>query len=169
MVLTEDHECGVCYERYSRSKHVPRVLFCNHTFCCPCLETLATQQGGMLSIRCPLCRQVSCVRQGLTLEEALWVNNQLWEHIGEVDELKVKWDLKEEEEHEEQGKRSAVAKAASPEQPQWPRPSCHHIPSLRLRLPGFLRRMIDPRQERIIPGSNVQIKSWRRLSGEELP
>ncbi|XP_053492295.1 E3 ubiquitin-protein ligase RNF152 isoform X2 [Ictalurus furcatus] len=165
MVLSEDHECGVCYERYSRSKHVPRVLFCSHTFCSPCLETMASQRGGMLSVRCPLCRQVSCVRPGLTLEAALWVNSRLWDRIPEDRELEVK-----EEDFEEEKRSSGVAKAESPMHPHWLRLSPQHD-RLRLRLPGFLRRMIVPRQsqQRIVPGCNVQIKSWRRLSGEEMP
>ncbi|MCI4375531.1 hypothetical protein PGIGA_G00110510 [Pangasianodon gigas] len=168
MVLIEDHECGVCYERYSRSKHVPRVLFCNHTFCSPCLETMAKQRGGMLSVRCPLCRQVSCVRHGLTLEEALWVNSRLWDRIPEDQELEVKEeDLEEEENCEEEKRRSAGAETKFPI--QWLRPSSQHD-RLRLRLPGFLRRMIVPRQsqERIVPGYNVRMKSWRRLLGEEM-
>ncbi|XP_060723731.1 E3 ubiquitin-protein ligase RNF183 isoform X1 [Tachysurus vachellii] len=170
MGLSEDHECGVCYERYSRSKHVPRVLFCNHTFCGPCLETMATQRSGMLSVRCPLCRQVSCVRRGLSLEEALWVNSRLWDHIQEAQELEVKEEDLEKECKEEKRK-SDVAEAVSPVQPQCRlRPSPQHD-RLRLRLPGFLRRMIVPRQsqERIVPGCNVRMKSWRRLSGEEMP
>lgn len=118
MGLSEDHECGVCYERYSRSKHVPRVLFCNHTFCGPCLETMATQRSGMLSVRCPLCRQVSCVRRGLSLEEALWVNSRLWDHIQEAQELEVKEEDLEKECKEEKRK-SDVAEAVSPVQPQW--------------------------------------------------
>ncbi|XP_046709789.1 E3 ubiquitin-protein ligase RNF168 isoform X2 [Silurus meridionalis] len=168
MVLFEDHECGVCYERYSRSKHVPRVLFCNHTFCGPCLETMATQKGGMLTVRCPLCRQVSCVRHGLLLDEALLVNSHLWDRIREDQELEIREeDLEEEEEYEEVKRRSTVTEAASPMQTQWSRQSSQQD-RLRLRLPGFLRRMIVPRQsqERIVPGCNVRMKSWRRLSGE---
>ncbi|XP_060774315.1 E3 ubiquitin-protein ligase RNF183 isoform X2 [Neoarius graeffei] len=162
MVLSEDHECGVCYERYSRNRHVPRVLFCNHTFCYPCLETMAKLRGGMLSVRCPLCRQVSCVRHGLTLEEALWVNSHLWNCIQEHQELEVKEeDLEEEKEYEEEKRRSTGTEAASPMQRQWSRPSPQHD-RLKLRLPGFLKRMIDPRQsqERTVPGCNVRMKLW---------
>ncbi|KAK3575244.1 hypothetical protein QTP86_023436 [Hemibagrus guttatus] len=153
MVLSEDQECGVCYERYSRSKHIPRMLFCNHTFCGPCLETMATERSGMLSIRCPLCRQVSCVRRGLTLEEALWVNSRLWDRIPEVQVLEVREEDLEKVCMEEKRKRAV---AAFPVQLQWFSLSPQHD-RLRLRLPGFLRRIIVPRQsqERIVPGCNV--------------
>ncbi|KAG7326388.1 hypothetical protein KOW79_009789 [Hemibagrus wyckioides] len=167
MVLSEDHECGVCYERYSRSKHVPRMLFCNHTFCGPCLETMATERSGMLSIRCPLCRQVSCVRRGLTLEEALWVNSRLWDRIPEAQELEVREEDLDKVCKEEKRK-SAVA--AFPVQLHCRFSLMPQHDRLRLRLPGFLRKMIVPRQsqERIVPGCNVRGKLWRRLSGEEM-
>lgn len=81
---------------------------------------MSTQRGGMLTVRCPLCRQVSCVRRGLTLEEALWVNNHLWEMIAETQELEVREeDLEEEKECKDEKRTSAVAEAASPMQPQW--------------------------------------------------
>ncbi|KAK3557428.1 hypothetical protein QTP70_026630 [Hemibagrus guttatus] len=167
MVLSEDQECGVCYERYSRSKHIPRMLFCNHTFCGPCLETMATERSGMLSIRCPLCRQVSCVRRGLTLEEALWVNSRLWDRIPEVQVLEVREEDLEKVCMEEKRKRAV---AAFPVQLQCRFSLSPQHDRLRLRLPGFLRRIIVPRQsqERIVPGCNVRGKLWRRLPGEEL-
>lgn len=74
----------------------------------------------MLTVKCPLCRQVSCVRRGLTLEEALWVNSRLWDYIAEDQELEVmEEDLDNEKECEEKKRRSTVATAASPMQPQW--------------------------------------------------
>ncbi|XP_072539086.1 uncharacterized protein [Salminus brasiliensis] len=157
MVLCEDLECGVCYQRYSRSERIPRMLFCHHTFCSTCLETMAVERSNMLSVRCPLCRQVSCVRGGLSLQEALWVNSRLWEGISE------------DQDQEEEEISSATGQAAAPVQTD-----CGLRPSSKqnrpkLRLPTFLKRLSFPRQpqESIVPGCNVQMKSWRRLSGEE--
>lgn len=96
MVLFEDQECGVCYLHYSRIDRVPRTLHCNHTFCTPCLETMGLRYSGLRTIRCPLCRQVTCVDRGLSLQEALFVNSQLWDNICDEQE--------EEEDEREQGK-----------------------------------------------------------------
>ncbi|KAL6458213.1 hypothetical protein MHYP_G00334430 [Metynnis hypsauchen] len=163
MVLCEDLECGVCCQSYSRSKRVPRMLFCNHTFCTTCLETMSMERGSMLSVRCPLCRQVSCVRRGLGLQNALWVNSCLWDCIAEAPEQE-----QEEEGQEEEKRNSATAQAVPPAQSEWWRPSStQNRPKLRLL--SFLKRLSSPRQpqERIVPGCNVQMKSWRKLSGEE--
>ncbi|KAG5851151.1 hypothetical protein ANANG_G00089990 [Anguilla anguilla] len=88
MVLCEDRECGVCYAAYSRRERVPRVLHCRHTFCAPCLELMAQPKSGMLTVRCPLCRQVTCVGRGLGLQEALWVDAKVWDQIAESEEKK---------------------------------------------------------------------------------
>ncbi|XP_062852567.1 RING finger protein 223 [Trichomycterus rosablanca] len=153
MVLFEEPECGVCLEHYSKSKHVPRVLYCNHTFCDPCLNRIAQKNKDMISIRCPVCRQSSCVRDGLTLQDALYVNNRLWNSIVENQE-------------DEEEIQSTGAPGSLPTQLQC-RPRNNQ---LNLPLPGFLKKMIFRRRsERILPGCNVQIKSWRRLSGEEMP
>ncbi|XP_036426279.1 E3 ubiquitin-protein ligase KEG [Colossoma macropomum] len=164
MVLCEDLECGVCYQSYSRSERVPRMLFCNHTFCTACLETMAVERSSMLSVRCPLCRQVSCVRRGHGLQDALWVNSRLWDCIAEDPEQE-----QEEEGQEEEKRSSATAQAVPPAQSECGlRPSSKQYRP-KLRLPSFLKRLSIPRQpqERIVPGCNVQMKSWRRLSGEE--
>ncbi|AWP11433.1 putative RING-H2 finger protein ATL58-like [Scophthalmus maximus] len=97
MVLCEDGECSVCLLPFSRMDRVPRVLHCRHTFCEPCLGTMSQARGGLLTVGCPLCRRVTCIGRGLSLQEALWVNSKLWEQIPEdVDE-----DEEEEEEEEE--------------------------------------------------------------------
>ena len=83
MVLCEDGECSVCLCSYSRADRVPRVLHCRHTFCQPCLETMSRAEAGLLSVACPLCRRVTCVGRGLSLQEALWVDSRLWEQIPE--------------------------------------------------------------------------------------
>lgn len=158
MVLCEDLECGVCFERYSRSQRVPRMLFCHHTFCTTCLEKMVVERSSMLSVRCPLCRQVSCVRGGLSLQEALWVNSRLWDDISEDHD----------QEKEELSSIGAQAKAPPPTE-------CGMRPSSnpnrpKLHLPSFLKKLSFPRQsqESIVPGCNVQMKSWRRLLGDEM-
>lgn len=42
-------------------------------------------------------------------------------------------------------------------------------PRTKLKLPSFFRRfsLTKQHQETIVPGSNVEMKSWRRLSTEE--
>uniref|UniRef100_A0A8C6M8X4 Im:7152348 n=1 Tax=Nothobranchius furzeri TaxID=105023 RepID=A0A8C6M8X4_NOTFU len=83
MVLCDDGECSVCLLPYSRMDKIPRVLHCRHTFCDPCLDTMSRVRSGLLTVPCPLCRRVTCVGRGLSLQEALWVNNKLWEQIQE--------------------------------------------------------------------------------------
>lgn len=95
MVLCEDGECSVCLLPYSRMDRIPRVLHCRHTFCEPCLETISQARGGLLTVGCPLCRRVTCIGHGLSLQEALWVNSSLWEQIQE--------DVGTEAEEEEDG------------------------------------------------------------------
>uniref|UniRef100_A0A3Q1JKP6 RING-type domain-containing protein n=1 Tax=Anabas testudineus TaxID=64144 RepID=A0A3Q1JKP6_ANATE len=84
MVLCEDGECSVCFQPYSRMDRIPRMLHCRHTFCDPCLETMSQVRSGLLTVGCPLCRRVTCVGRGLSLQEALWVNSRLWDQIPEV-------------------------------------------------------------------------------------
>lgn len=83
MVLCEDGECSVCFQPYSRMDRIPRMLHCRHTFCDPCLETMSQVRSGLLTVGCPLCRRVTCVGRGLSLQEALWVNSRLWDQIPE--------------------------------------------------------------------------------------
>lgn len=86
MVLCEDGECSVCLFPYSRMDRIPRVLHCRHTFCQVCLETMSQARSGLLTVGCPLCRRVTCIGRSLSLQEALWVNNRLWEQIPEEEE-----------------------------------------------------------------------------------
>lgn len=39
--------------------------------------------SALLTVSCPLCRRVTCIGNGLSLQEALWVNSRLWEQIPE--------------------------------------------------------------------------------------
>lgn len=86
MVLCEDGECSVCLLPYSRTDRIPRVLHCMHTFCDPCLKTISQSRAGLVTVPCPLCRRVTCIGRGLGLQEALWVNDKLWEQIPEEED-----------------------------------------------------------------------------------
>ncbi|KAI1889298.1 hypothetical protein AGOR_G00177750 [Albula goreensis] len=156
MVLCEDRECGVCYMSYSRRERVPRVLHCRHTFCAPCLELMAQPKSGLLTVRCPLCRQMTCVGRGVGLQEALWVDSKVWDQINESEE-------EDEEEEEEEEKAEADKQAQAP--PRAERPASKS--RSKLKLPAFLRKFKKQQQERILPVCNIEMKSWRRLSAEE--
>ncbi|XP_070688997.1 E3 ubiquitin-protein ligase RNF186 [Pempheris klunzingeri] len=162
MVLCEDGECSVCFLPYSRMDRIPRVLHCRHTFCDPCLETMSQARSGLLTVGCPLCRRVTCVGRGLSLQEALWVNSRLWEQIPEEEE-----EAKEEEEEEGGLKQEAEEERMEAKQ----QGQCVSSRSARtkLKLPAFFKKfsLTKQHQERIVPGSNVEMKSWRRLSAEE--
>ncbi|CAN9500798.1 unnamed protein product [Ophioblennius macclurei] len=165
MVLCEDGECGVCLLPYSRMDRVPRVLHCRHTFCEPCLETISQDRSGMLTVRCPLCRRVTCVGLGLSLQEALWVDSERWDQIPHGVEAE------DAEEDEDQCQLKAEDGRMQAKQQTSFQAECAPWRSTRakLKLPAFLRRLslTKQHQERIVPGSNVEMKSWRRLSAEE--
>ncbi|KAJ7993396.1 hypothetical protein DPEC_G00272000 [Dallia pectoralis] len=187
MVLCEDMECGVCYQPYSRQERVPRVLHCRHTFCATCLETMSMPRSDMLTVRCPLCRQTTCIGRGLTIPEALWVNSHLWDYISdsveeqeelaeviEVDEEQQQEEEEEEEEEEEQQEEAEEERMDANEQTHATSQAKSPTPKLsrtKLKLPTFFRKFIlskPQHQERIVPGcANVEIKSWRRLSAGE--
>ncbi|KAK7888808.1 hypothetical protein WMY93_024368 [Mugilogobius chulae] len=80
----------------------PRMLYCLHTFCQPCLEKISQSQAGLITLCCPLCRRVTCMGQGLGLQGALWVDSALWDQIEE-----------EEEEEEEEEDNSSQAQSTS--------------------------------------------------------
>ncbi|XP_054458850.1 E3 ubiquitin-protein ligase rnf152-B [Anoplopoma fimbria] len=114
MVLCEDGECSICFSAFCRKDRVPRVLHCRHTFCEPCLETMSQARNGLLTVGCPLCRRVTCIGHGLSLQEALWVNSKLWEQIPEdVDAVAG-------EEEEEDDGRKQVAQEEGMEAKQEP-------------------------------------------------
>ncbi|KAJ7994468.1 hypothetical protein DPEC_G00249570 [Dallia pectoralis] len=89
----EDMECCVCLQPYSRSEKIPRVLHCKHTFCGQCLQAMSRPQSGLLTVRCPLCRWITCTRASLPIAGSLWVNTDIWDRITE---------RQEEEEHKEE-------------------------------------------------------------------
>ncbi|KAA8589750.1 hypothetical protein FQN60_013115 [Etheostoma spectabile] len=165
MVLCEEGECSVCLLPYSRMDRVPRVLHCRHTFCEPCLETISQAMGELLTVGCPLCRRVTCIGHGLSLQEALWINSSLWEQIQEAEEQE---EEQEEEEQEEDGLKQEAEEEGMESKQQ---AECASSSSARtkLKLPAFFRKfsLTKKHPERIVPGSNVEMKSWRRLPTEE--
>ncbi|KAK5869273.1 hypothetical protein PBY51_024004 [Eleginops maclovinus] len=170
MVLCEDGECSVCLLPYSRTDRIPRVLHCRHTFCQLCLETMSQARSGLLTVGCPLCRRVTGIGRSLSLQEALWVNSKLWEEIPEEEDAEA--EEEEEEEEEEDGlKAEAEEEGTESKQESSLQAECASSRSARtkLKLPGFFRKLslTKQHQERIVPGSNVEMKSWRRLPTEE--
>ncbi|XP_034567109.1 E3 ubiquitin-protein ligase RNF186 [Notolabrus celidotus] len=167
MVLCEDGDCSVCLSPYSRMDRIPRVLHCRHTFCELCLETMSRSRSGLLTVPCPLCRRVTCIGRGLSLQEALWVNSRLWEQIPE----------EEEEEAGEEEKEDGVEEVAEEERTEHKEQStlqaeCVSSRSARtklIKLPAFFKKfsLTKQHQERIVPGGNVEMKSWRRLPTDE--
>ncbi|XP_077389904.1 uncharacterized protein LOC144026780 isoform X2 [Festucalex cinctus] len=148
MVLCGEGDCSVCLLAFSRAERVPRLLHCRHAFCQACLEAMAARSAGggpSLCVRCPLCRRVTCVRRGLSLREALWVDSALWERIPS--------DQEDQDEEEEEDDRE--------EAPQAERN--------KLKFGSFFRKFTLTKRprEQIVPSSNVEMKSWRRLSSEE--
>ncbi|KAM4583166.1 uncharacterized protein V3H82_007026 [Fundulus diaphanus] len=81
MVSHEELECVICCNEYSRTRRVPRVLHCKHTFCAPCLEKMSIHQGPLYTVSCPLCRWVTCVQAHLTVSGALWIDTEIWDQI----------------------------------------------------------------------------------------
>ncbi|KAM9762220.1 uncharacterized protein ACNS7B_004369 [Menidia menidia] len=167
MVLCEDGECSVCLSAYSRMDRIPRVLHCRHTFCEPCLETISRLHGGLLTVACPLCRRVTCISRERSLQEALWVNTQIWDRI--PDQLDAEGQPDETEgdgvrqKAEEEGMKAKQRPSLQAE--------CVSSRSARpkIRLPAFFRKFsLTKEHQEIVPGSTVEMKSWRRLSTDEI-
>ncbi|XP_024114852.1 tripartite motif-containing protein 3 [Oryzias melastigma] len=159
MVLCEDSDCSVCFFPYSRMDRIPRVLHCRHTFCELCLEAMQQLRSGYLMVSCPLCRQVTCIDRGLSLQEALWVDSEQWEQIAEDKGAEAGEDEEalrlEGDEPETKQRLSLQMECVS-----------SRLRRKKLRLPTFFRKfsLTKQHQESIVPGSNVEMKSWRRLS-----
>ncbi|XP_061681319.1 RING finger protein 227 [Syngnathoides biaculeatus] len=148
MVLCGEGDCGVCLLAFSRTERVPRLLHCRHTFCQACLESMAAplSAGGVgspLSVRCPLCRRVTCLGRGLGPREALRVDGERWERIPS--------------DREDQDRVEASPRAE--------RNSSRN----KLKFRSFFRKFTLTKRprERIVTTSNVEMKSWRRLSSQE--
>ncbi|XP_060886519.1 uncharacterized protein im:7152348 [Labrus mixtus] len=168
MVLCEDGDCSVCLSPYTRMDRIPRVLHCRHTFCEPCLETMSRTRSGMLTVPCPLCRRVTCIGHGLSLQEALWVNSRLWDQIPEEEQEE---EAREDEEEDGVKEEAEEERTETKEQPSL-QAECVSSRSSRtklMKLPAFFKKfsLTKQHQERIVPGGNVEMKSWRRLPTEE--
>lgn len=167
MVLCEDGECSVCLFPYSRTDRIPRVLHCRHTFCEPCLQTMSSLWSELLTVACPLCRRVTCIGRGRSLQDDLWVNSELWEQIPEDADA----DTEEEEEEGDRAQQKAEEERMGAKQQPSSKAECatFRAARARLRLPAFFRKfsLTKQHQQSIVPGSDVEMKSWRRLSADE--
>ena len=68
-------QCSLCLDNYKQ----PKVLHCQHTFCCPCLETYVGNLGNPGRINCPLCRESTVLPGGnvMSLKNNFWVESLL--------------------------------------------------------------------------------------------
>eukprot|EP00063_Salmo_salar_P048964 XP_014023799.1 PREDICTED: RING finger protein 208-like [Salmo salar] len=93
-LMSEDMNCCVCFQPYSRRENIPRVLHCEHTFCGPCLEAISRLHSGLLTVCCPLCRWITCCRASLPIAGSLFVNTEIWDQIAgrqQEEEEKEAW------------------------------------------------------------------------------
>ena len=59
--IQDSLSCGVCFERYDGSTHLPKMLPCQHTFCNSCIGNLTDDSFLVDAFECPICRaQVHC-------------------------------------------------------------------------------------------------------------
>uniref|UniRef100_A0A673VLC9 Ring finger protein 224 n=1 Tax=Suricata suricatta TaxID=37032 RepID=A0A673VLC9_SURSU len=57
-------DCIICYSAYDLSGHLPRRLYCGHTFCQACVRRLDTAAHEQRWIPCPQCRQSTPTPRG---------------------------------------------------------------------------------------------------------
>ncbi|XP_042161463.1 RING-H2 finger protein ATL7-like [Oncorhynchus tshawytscha] len=130
-LMSEDMECCVCLQPYTRREKFPRMLHCKHTFCGLCLQAMSRLQSGLLTVCCPLCRWITCTEPSLTLSGSLWVNTEIWDQI---------LDRQQEEEEEEEEEEWKGANRQTQTTTQYTCSPSRHC-GLRLKLQNFLRRM----------------------------
>lgn len=58
------NDCIICYSAYDLSVHLPRRLYCGHTFCQACMQRLDMPAHEQHWIPCPQCRQSTPVPRG---------------------------------------------------------------------------------------------------------
>ncbi|EHB08200.1 hypothetical protein GW7_03922 [Heterocephalus glaber] len=58
------NDCVVCYSAYDLTGHLPRRLYCGHTFCQACVRRLDALAHGQRWIPCPQCRQSTPTPRG---------------------------------------------------------------------------------------------------------
>ncbi|XP_012510190.1 PREDICTED: RING finger protein 224 [Propithecus coquereli] len=61
---TRRSDCIICYSAYDLSGHLPRRLYCGHTFCQACVRRLDTPVHEQRWIPCPQCRQSTPTPRG---------------------------------------------------------------------------------------------------------
>ncbi|XP_033271142.1 RING finger protein 224 isoform X2 [Orcinus orca] len=57
-------DCVICYSAYDLTGHLPRRLYCGHTFCQACVRRLDTPAHEQRWIPCPQCRQSTPTPRG---------------------------------------------------------------------------------------------------------
>ncbi|KAM5298583.1 RING finger protein 224 [Ctenodactylus gundi] len=57
-------DCIICYSAYDLAGHLPRRLYCGHTFCQACMRRLDTAAHEQRWIPCPQCRQSTPTPRG---------------------------------------------------------------------------------------------------------
>ncbi|XP_008829431.1 RING finger protein 224 [Nannospalax galili] len=63
-LTTPRNDCIICYSAYDLSTHLPRRLYCGHTFCQACMRRLDTPAHEQHWIPCPQCRQSTPMPRG---------------------------------------------------------------------------------------------------------
>ncbi|XP_048193466.1 RING finger protein 224-like [Perognathus longimembris pacificus] len=58
------NDCIVCYSAYDLCAHLPRRLYCGHTFCQACVRRLDAPAHEQRWIPCPQCRQSTPTPRG---------------------------------------------------------------------------------------------------------
>ncbi|XP_073908848.1 RING finger protein 224 [Castor canadensis] len=58
------NDCIICYSAYDLSAHLPRRLYCGHTFCQACMRRLDAPAHEQHWILCPQCRQSTPTPRG---------------------------------------------------------------------------------------------------------
>ena len=64
MNIKKQVTCSICLNAYTE----PRVISCNHTFCCECLETHARVSQRQGKFQCPECREEIDLLEGNRFE-----------------------------------------------------------------------------------------------------
>ncbi|EFB20920.1 hypothetical protein PANDA_015799, partial [Ailuropoda melanoleuca] len=57
-------DCIICYSAYDLAGHLPRRLYCGHTFCQACVRRLDAPAPEQRWIPCPQCRQSTPTPRG---------------------------------------------------------------------------------------------------------
>nr|XP_003473136.1 RING finger protein 224 [Cavia porcellus] len=58
------NDCIICYSAYDLTGHLPRRLYCGHTFCQACVRRLDALAHEQRWIPCPQCRQSTPTPRG---------------------------------------------------------------------------------------------------------